>query len=78
MRYLLDSHILIWALFMDEKLPGKALDIINSPDNEIFYSPASVWEIGLKHSKSPEKMPVSGEMLMECCEKAGMISLPIA
>ena len=77
MKYLLDSHILIWALFMEEKLPGRVRDIINQPENEIYYSPASVWEIGLKHQKAPEKMPVSGELLMECCEKAGMASLPI-
>lgn len=77
MRYLLDSHILIWALFSDEKLPKRVRDIINAPGNEIYYSPASIWEIGLKHMKAPEKMPVSGELLMECSEKAGMISLPI-
>ena len=29
MKYLLDSHILIWALFMEEKLPGRVRDIIN-------------------------------------------------
>ncbi len=77
MRYLLDSHILIWALFSDEKLPKSVLDILNSPENEIYYSPASVWEIGLKHMKAPDKMPVSGELLMECCERASMVSLPI-
>lgn len=77
MKYLLDSHVLIWVLFQDEKLPSRAYDIINSPNNEIYYSPASIWEIGLKHVKTPEKMPVSGEMLMEYSEKAGMISLPI-
>ena len=35
MKYLLDSHVLIWVLFQDEKLPSRAYDIINSPDNEI-------------------------------------------
>ncbi len=77
MRVLLDSHILIWALFSDEKLSRQAYDILNAPENEIYYSPASIWEIGLKHAKAPEKMPVSGEMLMEYSDKAGMISLPI-
>ena len=77
MKYLLDSHVLIWALFSDEKLARKAFDIINSRDNEIYYSAASIWEIGMKHAKAPEKMPVSGKVLMECSEQAGMLSLPI-
>lgn len=77
MKYLLDSHILIWALFSDEKLARKAFEIINSRDNEIYYSAATIWEIGIKHTKNPEKMPVSGKLLMECSEQAGMMSLPI-
>ncbi len=74
MKYLLDSHILIWALFADEKLPGEAYAIVNDPKNEIYYSAASVWEVGIKHSKSPEKIPVSSQLLTEGCDMAGMIS----
>lgn len=77
MKYLLDSHVLIWAIFADEKLPHEAYTIINDPKNEIYYSAASVWEIGIKHSKSPEKMPISGQLLAESCEMANMLSLPI-
>lgn len=77
MKYLLDSHILIWALFSDEKLPFDVYTIINDPKNEIYYSAASVWEIGIKHSKSPEKMPVSSQLLAKNCEMADMRSLPI-
>lgn len=77
MKYLLDSHILIWTLFADEKLPREACAIINNPENEIYYSAASVWEIGIKHSKSPDKMPVSSRLLAESCGMAGMVSLPV-
>lgn len=77
MKYLLDSHILIWALFADEKLPQEAFTVINDPKNEIYYSVASVWEIGIKHNKSPEKMPISSQLLAEGCDKADMRSLPI-
>ena len=78
MRYLLDSHILIWTLFSDDRLPTKARNIINDPDNEIFYSAASVWEIAIKHSKSPDKMPVTGNDLMNYSDAAGIIPLPIS
>lgn len=77
MKYLLDSHILIWALFADNKLPRQAYAIINNPENEIYYSAASVWEVGIKHGKSPDKIPVSSQLLVEGCDMAGMLSLPI-
>lgn len=77
MKYLLDSHILIWALFVDEKLPREAYAIINNPENEIYYSAVSVWEIGIKHNKSPDKMPISSRLLAESCGMAGMVSLPV-
>lgn len=77
MRYLLDTHILIWSLFSDEKLSSKAKQLINNLNNELYYSTASVWEITIKHSKSPVKMPVTGKDLVDFCKKAGFAALPI-
>lgn len=77
MKYLLDSHILIWALFSDEKLPDAAYRIINDPDHIIYCSTASIWEIGIKHNKSPEKMPVSAQLLAECCAEAKILIFPV-
>lgn len=77
MKYLLDSHILIWALFSDDKLSDIVYQILNNPDNEIYYSVVSVWEISIKHAKSPEKMPISGQLLVSCSEEAKILSLPI-
>ncbi len=53
MKYLLDSHLLIWALFTDEKLPHKIYTLINDPKNDIYYSAASVGKLELK--QIPEK-----------------------
>lgn len=38
MKLLLDTHILLWALTGDKKLPEEADKMINSADNVIFYS----------------------------------------
>ncbi len=40
MKYLLDSHILIWALFADEKLPGEAYTIVNDPFDKMLIAQA--------------------------------------
>lgn len=49
MKILIDTHIAIWAVMNDSKLPERAKEIILDKENEIFYSTASVWEIAIKH-----------------------------
>ena len=53
MNLLLDTHILIWALTGDDRLPKKACRLILDPDNVIHYSTASIWEIAIKHAAHP-------------------------
>ena len=77
MKYLLDTHILFWAMSDEEKLPYHVLKILTNPENEVFYSSASVWEVVIKHEKNPKKMPVSGQEFIEGCIRAGFIPLSI-
>jgi len=52
MRYLLDTHALIWYGEHDQqvKLPQKVKDIIDDPENIIHVSVVSLWEIAIKVS----------------------------
>jgi len=50
MRYLLDTHSLIWFLAGDERLSLNARKIIENEENIIFISIASLWEISIKSS----------------------------
>ena len=77
MRILLDTHILFWAMCMEDKLPRQILSWINDPDNEVFFSSASVWETVIKHSKNPTAMPVDGNRFVSECIKAGFTPLGI-
>ena len=45
MKILLDTHILLWALADDRRLPPKAKEIILREESEIYYSTVSVWEV---------------------------------
>lgn len=56
MRALLDTHALLWWWGADGRLGSAARHVIGDPANEIFVSPASVWEIATKHriGKLPE------------------------
>jgi len=49
-RYLLDTHILLWWLYDDPKLPEKYRQIISKSSNTIVISVASLWEIEIKRA----------------------------
>ena len=77
MKILLDTHILFWSMCMEHKLPAHILSWINDPENVVFFSSASVWEIVIKHSKNPAAMPVDGEAFVSGCIQAGFTPLAI-
>ena len=49
MKYLLDSHTLLWAAFRRDLLSPHALRILTKPDCEMIISAASAWEITTKY-----------------------------
>ena len=51
MRLLLDSHTLLWALSEVPRLGVLAREAIASPDNEVFVSAVSIWELAVKREK---------------------------
>jgi PIN domain nuclease of toxin-antitoxin system len=46
-KLLLDTHLLLWAA-AGAGLPDRAGGLIADPDNRLFFSPASIWEIAIK------------------------------
>lgn len=48
MRYLLDTHVFLWKIANSERIPAKVLSETENPDNEIFVSAVSLWEIAIK------------------------------
>lgn len=58
MRLLVDSCVLVWWLGNPGSLSPEARDAIAEPANEVFFSAASVWELGLKIRKGKLTMPL--------------------
>ena len=48
MKYLLDTHTLLWFLTDDKKLSRRARQLIESSSNESFISIVNLWEIAIK------------------------------
>ena len=63
MRYLLDTHALLWWMVDDEQLSASSRTVIGDPDNELFVSSASAWEISTKHRLG--KLPEAGEIVRD-------------
>ena len=49
MKYLIDTHVLIWALFEPQKLSPAAVEIFEDIQNTVYVSVVSFWEISLKY-----------------------------
>jgi PIN domain nuclease of toxin-antitoxin system len=63
MKLLLDTHILIWWLSQDRRLSQLETDLITDPDNLIFVSAATAWEIVVKRMigklETPDDLPAA-------------------
>ncbi|RDB04948.1 type II toxin-antitoxin system VapC family toxin [Runella aurantiaca] len=56
MKYLLDTHFLIWFTEGNPKLPETTKSVIEDIDTVCFVSVASFWEIGIKISLGKLKL----------------------
>ncbi|MBK8458036.1 MAG: type II toxin-antitoxin system VapC family toxin [Phyllobacteriaceae bacterium] len=48
MNLLLDTHLLLWVAYEPRKLTRAAEDLLGEPDNILFFSAASLWEVAIK------------------------------
>jgi len=48
MRYLLDTHTLLWWVTSPEVLPNSLRDLLDDPANELLLSVAVPWELAIK------------------------------
>jgi PIN domain nuclease of toxin-antitoxin system len=57
MRILLDTHIFLWFISGDTQLSTDVRDAIREPDNEIYLSAVSVWEVIVKYQLGKLPLP---------------------
>ena len=50
MKVLLDTHAFLWLVTGDERLSETARRAFLIPENSLFFSAASLWEICIKKS----------------------------
>lgn len=77
MRFLLDTHVLIWALDGSKKLPAKARDLLLDGTHEHYVSTASVWELVIKVAQGKLLLGRDLDELESGIEAAGFKLLPV-
>ena len=61
MTYLLDTHIFLWWILENPKLTQNTRDIISDPNNILYLSTASTWEMVIKSGIGKISLPLSPE-----------------
>lgn len=78
MKLLLDTCTFLWIIMGARDLPPRVITLFRAPENEVFLSTASAWEVAVKHALGRLPLPESpGRFLPAQREAHGVTSLPI-
>jgi PIN domain nuclease of toxin-antitoxin system len=75
MKYLLDTHIIIWWLTEPQNIAINARNVISDKKQEIFMSSISFWEIAIKQNLGRLVVPAN---LIDILTHEGFQLLPLS
>ena len=81
MRFLLDTHLLLWGIARPEKLPLRVRELADADGNEAMASAVAIWEIAIKFARNrgkPDDMPISGGQALAMTEAAEIALLHVS
>lgn len=77
MKYLLDTHYLIWIPAGDRRTPASLISLLSDSENEFLFSTASLWEIANKHAAGRTDFPFEARGIRTRLMNAGFEELPV-
>jgi PIN domain nuclease of toxin-antitoxin system len=77
MKFLLDTHLLLWAAAEPRRLSKQTRALIDNPDNDLLFSAASLWEVAIKRGLGREDFKVDVRLLRRGLLDNGYGELPI-
>jgi PIN domain nuclease of toxin-antitoxin system len=63
MKFLLDTHLLLWTAGQPNRLSANAGTLIDDPENELLFSAASLWEVAIKRGLGRNDFQVDPRLL---------------
>ena len=76
-QFLLDTHVLLWMQDDSPYLSETVRDILTNPDNDLYVSIASFWEIVIKRSLGKLELEYTIKDLVQSCAINNIIILPV-
>jgi PIN domain nuclease of toxin-antitoxin system len=76
-RLLLDTHLLIWAAQGIEHVPAVGRALMEAPENDLYFSVASLWEIAVKQGLRRSSFQIDARILRRCLIDSGYNELAI-
>jgi len=76
-RLLVDTHVLLWTVAEPDRLPSAHRERLESPDNEVLFSAASIWELAIKLQIGRLALPVGAEEIAGAAVRMGFGELPV-
>jgi PIN domain nuclease of toxin-antitoxin system len=77
MNILLDTHVLIWALYEPQRLSAEVCEELTNPQHGVFFSAANIWEISIKASLGRKDFSFSPEEVWHLAMETGFTELPV-
>lgn len=77
MKFLLDTHLLLWAAGHPNRLSAAARKLIDNPLNELSFSAASIWEVAIKRGLGRSDFQADPRLLRRGLLDNGYNELPI-
>jgi PIN domain nuclease of toxin-antitoxin system len=77
LNLLLDTHLLLWAAGEPQRLSAKACTLLLDPANQLVFSSASLWEIGIKNGLERPDFNVDPRRLWRLLLVNGYRELPV-
>ena len=63
MKYLLDTHVLLWLAEGGGDISPAALDALGDPASDVVVSVASLWELAIKEALGKLRLPQTAEAM---------------
>jgi PIN domain nuclease of toxin-antitoxin system len=77
MKYIIDTHVFIWANLEPSKLSTTAIKILEKTPSSVYLSAASIWEMAIKANLKKLEFDDIGQFVNQGCKFLNCKVLPI-
>ena len=77
MKFLLDTHVIIWHFDDSPKLPKEITEIMKNSESKFYISSISLWEIAIKMNLNKLDLSITFDELLSAVKKSDINILQI-